>query len=136
MKYQTKFSLTNCVNNIDLAKKYFSQKDMTAVLNNDINLPQNIKDIVEKIEWVLEDNSSGYIELTTNIKLSDIYLKYLNHWVHKQCKDGLGEDFRQQDFSYYDDIGLIGYEGSDWDNSLVIAEFNWENDDYSFIEIN
>ena len=136
MIYRANFSLTNCVNNFDLANLYFSQKDMTAILKNDINFPQNIKDIVEKIEWILVDLSSGYIKLTTNEELTELNRNYLSNWVFKQCKDGIGEDFRQQNFAYYDDIGLVGYEGSGWDNTLIISEFDWRQNTYPFVKIN
>ena len=130
--YRTYFNLTNCVNDVSAARDYLTDDDMTVYLKNETRIPENVREAVVKIEWRLNDEWSGYIDLTTNCQLSAAELKPISEFVSGQNSDGLGEGFSQQDFAWYEDEGLIGYEGEDWDNEMVEAEFDWETNEYLF----
>ena len=132
MLYRTFFKLTACVNDLNAAKDYLTEDDMTVYLKEDSRIPKNISDAVTKIEWILKDEFSGCIDLTTTSELSTEDLKKISDWVKGQNSDGLGEGFEQQSFACYEDEGLTGYEGSNWDNETIMASFDWETNDYIF----
>ena len=135
MKYRTYFKLTACVNDLNAAQEYLKAEDMTIYLKEDSRL-KSVSQFVEKIEWILKDESSGYIDLTTNKELTAEQLAIISDWVSGQNSDGLGEGFEQQNFACYEDEGLIGYEGSKWDNETIIASFDWETNQYIFGAVN
>ena len=135
MKYRTYFKLTACVNDFNAAQEYLKEDDMTVYLKEDSRL-KSVSQFVEKIEWILKDESSGYIDLTTNKELTTEQLAIISDWVSGQNSDGLGEGFEQQDFACYEDEGLTGYEGSDWDNETIMASFDWQTNQYIFGAVN
>lgn len=130
--YRTYFKLTACVNDLSAAQEYLTEDDMTVYLKDDSRISEKVRNAVEKIEWVLKDEDSGYIELTTNEALSATELKEVSEYVSGQNSDGLGEGFEQQDFACYEDEGLEGYEDSDWDNESIMASFDWQSNEYIF----
>ena len=130
--YRTYFKLTACVNDLSAAQEYLTEDDMTVYLKEDSRISEKVRNAVEKIEWVLKEEDSGFIELTTNEALSATELKEVSEFVSGQNSDGLGEGFEQQDFACYEDEGLEGYEDSDWDNESIMASFDWESNDYIF----
>lgn len=130
--YRTYFKLTACVNDLSAAQEYLTEDDMTVYLKDDDRISEKVRNAVEKIEWVLKDEDSGYIELTTNEALSATELKEVSEYVSGQNSDGLGEGFEQQDFAYYEDEGLEGYAESDWDNETIMASFDWQSNEYIF----
>ena len=130
--YRTYFKLTACVNDLSAAQEYLTEDDMTVYLKDDSRISEKVRNAVEKIEWILKEEDSGFIELTTNEALSATELKEVSEFVSGQNSDGLGEGFEQQDFACYEDEGLEGYEDSDWDNESIMASFDWESNDYIF----
>lgn len=130
--YRTYFKLTACVNDLSAAQEYLTEDDMTVYLKDDDRISEKVRNAVEKIEWVLKDEDSGYIELTTNEALSATELKEVSKYVSGQNSDGLGEGFTQQSFAYYEDEGLEGYAESDWDNETIMASFDWQSNEYIF----
>lgn len=131
--YKTLFNLTACVNDFDAAYNYLLDDDMTVYLHNDTTrIPQEVRDAVTSIKWILKDECSGYIELETNRSLSAEELKYISSYVSGQNSDGLGEGFEDQDFACYDDEGLSGFDNDDWDNEEIRASFDWQINSYIF----
>lgn len=135
MIYRTQFKLTAAVNDFDAAYKYLTEDNMLLYLKGDRRCPDDTYSKITKIEWVLKDESSGYIQLDTAVELTQIELDNISDWVRGQCSDGLGEGFSQQKFAYYEDEGLTGFEGCDWDNEDICAEFDWETNEYKFTAI-
>lgn len=130
--YRTYFKLTACVNDLSAAQDYLTEDDMTQYLKDDNRISEDVRNAVEKIEWHLKDEDSGNIELTTNRALSATELKPISEWVSGQNSDGLGEGFEQQSFACYEDEGLDGYDGDDWDNECIMASFDWQSNEYIF----
>ena len=50
---------------------------MTKYLKDDNRIPEAVRNVVEQIEWHLKDESSGFVELSTNKALSSTELKYI-----------------------------------------------------------
>lgn len=130
--YRTYFKLTACVTDVLAAQDYLTEDDMTEYLKNDSRIPEDIRNAVENIEWHLKDEDSGHIELTTNRALSATEIKPISDWVSGQNSDGLGEGFEQQSFACYEDEGLDGYDGDDWDNETIMASFDWQSNEHIF----
>lgn len=126
--YRTYFKLTACVKDLSDAQAYLTADDMTKYLKDDNRIAEDIRNAVEKIEWRLKDESSGYVELLTNKALSATELKSISNFVSGQTSDGLGPGFEEQDFSNYQDSGLDGYEGSNWDDEQINVTFDWPNE--------
>ena len=133
--YRTYFNLTNAVNDFEEARQYLIADNMTTYLKSDSRIPENVRSAVDDIVWILKDIASGYIELTANRSLSTQELESISKFVSGQNSDGLGEGFEQQDFACYEDEGLTGYEGDDWDNEMIMASFDWQTNDYLFGEV-
>lgn len=133
--YRTYFNLTNAVNDFEEARQYLIEDNMTTYLKSDSRIPENVRSAVDNIVWILKDIASGYIELTANRSLSAQELESISKFVSGQNSDGLGEGFEQQDFACYEDEGLTGYEGDDWDNEMIMASFDWQTNDYLFGEV-
>lgn len=133
--YRTLFALTAPVTDILDANVYLHEEDMTIYLKDDNSISEDVRNAVEKIEWTLKDESSGYIELKTIRELSDTELKSISEFVSDQTSDGIGEGFESQSFAQYEDEGLDGYEGSDWDDEIITASFEWPNE-FIFEKVN
>lgn len=130
--YRTNFELTACVNDFCAARDYLVADNMTKYMQGDSLVPDETYAKIEKIEWILRNEWQGYIELKTKEKLTDNELEGISEWVAGQCDGGLGEGFEQQDFACYEEEGLEGYDGDDWDNEEILASFDWKNNDFIF----
>lgn len=100
--YQAQFNLTNCVNDIDAARAYLERDDMTPYLVEWMeNRPivSGYASKVEQIRFVLEDEDSGTIDVTTSSVFPDDVLEGISYWISGQASDGLGEGFEQQVFA-------------------------------------
>lgn len=97
-KYLQEFSMKSPVNDLEAAQNYLTEDDMTQYL------PENLKEKINKVEWQLNDESSGEIVVMANNELSEEEENELYDWIEGQNSDGLGEGFEQQEFaeSYYD----------------------------------
>lgn len=126
--YRTYFKLTACVKDLSDAQAYLTADDMTKYLKDDNRIAEDIRNAVEKIEWRLKDESSGYVELLTNKALSSTELKYISKFASGQASDGLGPGFEDQGFANYVDEGLEGFENSSWDDEVVKVMFEWPNE--------
>ena len=133
--YRTYFNLTNAVNDFEEARKYLTEDNMTVYLKGDSRIPEDVRSAVDNIVWILKDIASGYIELTANRSLSTQELESISKFVSGQNSDGLGEGFEQQDFAFYEDEGLVGYEGEEWDNEMITASFDWQTNNYLFEKV-
>ena len=124
VKYSQSFHLESPVNDIDEAQDYLSSDDMTQFV------PDELKGVISKAEWVLDDEESGNINIETTRQLTQYEQAILSDWISGQNSDGLGEGFEQQDFSggYYDpDSG----EGPYTYNEVVdIVSRNYDNMDF------
>lgn len=133
-RYVTRFELTNPVNDYDAAADYL-REPMTEYLINDLDYLhlEHLQGKIENIEWVLEDEESGYIELTTTEPIAWDDLVKISDWVRGQCSDGLGEGFEQQPFAEvrYKDEDEDGYLNYDTD----MASFDWRTNKYRFIKV-
>ena len=135
--YRTYFNLTNCVNDIEAAQDYLSDDDMTKYLVNDSSSSlKSCQSKISSIKWILDTVSSGHIDLETTEKLTTEELDSISDWVNSQNSDGLGEGFIDQPFATYEDTGLEGYNGSEWDNEVIVASFDWKSNSYKFKLIN
>ena len=97
-KYSRQFSMDAPVNDFEAANQYLTEDDMTQYL------PENLKEKINKVEWQLDDESSGEIIVMANKELSEEEEIQLKEWIDGQNSDGLGEGFEQQEFAetYYD----------------------------------
>ena len=97
-KYEQEFHLNAPVNDMDAAQEYLSEDDMSQYL------PDELKEAVKTVEWKLDDDESGKIEIHTTRELTPDEQSKLNDWIEGQNSDGLGEGFEQQEFAenYYD----------------------------------
>jgi hypothetical protein len=134
-RYVTRFELTNPVNDYDAAADYL-REPMTEYLIDDLDYLhlEHLQGKIENIEWVLEDEESGYIELTTTEPIAWDDLVKISDWVRGQCSDGLGEGFEQQPFAevrYEDEEDEYGYSNYDTD----MASFDWRTNKYRFIKV-
>lgn len=102
-KYVTDFHLEAPVNDYWAAYRYLTEDDMTQYLLGDSRIPQSAKDAVLSVEWVLEDEECGQVELYTTREMEQSELDAISSWVRGQNSDGLGEGFEQQDFAEYRD---------------------------------
>lgn len=132
-KYQTRFNLLAAVLDIDAAQAYLSEDDMLEYFDNEA-----IKRKLKSIDWILEDDVSGYIEVISNEELSDDELEEIADYIKGQNSDGLGEGFSSQDFANYDaNLYVLSgeeireYEKDDeLEEDWVMAKFDWESNDY------
>lgn len=133
--YETKFNLTNPVNDFDAASDYLSEDDMTEYLKDDIEYESGRgncdidPETIEHIEWILKDDQSGKVVLDTTSELTDPQLKYISQWVSGQCSDGIGEGFEQQSFA---EIYDVDEWGDPIDDTYDMASFDWETNNYPF----
>lgn len=133
--YRTYFKLEAPVNDLNDARDYLSSDDMTQYMKYDTR----VKDFyhkIDKIEWILTDESSGHIDLETSQELTDDELSNVSSWVSGQNSDGLGEGFEQQSFACYEDNDYYGYnedeDYDDYEDNFVMASFDWRTNDYKF----
>lgn len=98
LRYSQEFSMKSPVNDLEAAQNYLSDDDMTKYV------PDELLNVVQKAEWVLDDESSGHINIETSRELNAEEQKILSDWIEGQNSDGLGEGFEQQEFAenYFD----------------------------------
>ena len=113
--YRTNFELKyGGVLDLEEAQKYLSENDMTKWLllyladdytatYLDPNILSKLKENVVSIEWILENEEKGYIELQAKRELTTEELDIISGWVIGQNSDGLGEGFEQQEFAIHED---------------------------------
>lgn len=131
--YETKFRLTNPVNDIEAARLYLAEDDMTEYLWDYSSVNPDALKAIKKIEWILETEDSGKIILTSEKELDEKSLNEVSDWVRGQNSDGLGEGFEQQRFAteeIYDEYGDI-----DYDAEPIMSSFDWETNYYRFVEV-
>ena len=93
IKYTQKFHLENPLADTEEAQNYLSSDDMTQYV------PEDLKDVITKAEWVLDDDMTGHVDIETTRALTAKEQTDLSDWVEGQNSDGLGEGFEQQDFA-------------------------------------
>ena len=136
MLYRTYFNLEYPVKDFDAAYEYLIEDDMTKYLKGDNRCPDETK--INKIEWILEDEQSGHIDLITNQELSPKELDSISDWISGQNSDRIGESFEQKDFACYPESDLYDcdsyhYDDGDYDSfdeEYVMAEFDWKTNPY------
>lgn len=130
--YRTYFELLAPVTDLDDAQEYLKYDDMATYLRNDDRINLSVRNSVKSITWILNYEDSGYIELETVRELSEEELSQISRWVSGQCSDGLGEGMLNQDFANYY-IGEYSHDESyDDEENWVMAEFDWQTNDYIF----
>ena len=135
MLYRTYFNLDYDVLDFEEARLYLIEDDMTPFLKND--LPEETKNKIESITWILKTENSGQIDLVTTSKITDKELKTISEWVSGQNSDGLGEGFEQQDFAHYSVLEMEDNDDEFYSNDdYVMASFDWRSNDYDFTLIN
>lgn len=133
--YRTYFKLTACVNDFDAAYRYLREDDMKYYLKDDSRCPDDVYNKIISIDWILQDECSGYIELKTTEALNDVELNNISDWVSGQNSDGLGEGLSSQDFACYIDEDYdesYVYDTEDYEDYYITAEFDWQTNDYKF----
>lgn len=138
--YMTPFSLEYPVNDLKAAQEYLVAEDMTIYLKNDIkyraknDFITDFSDMIVSVEWSLEDEDSGQVNLSTYGPLTDNQLSVVSNWISGQNSDGLGEGFEQQPFAQinnYDDVEDDEFEEID---EVCMASFDWETNDYDLVQ--
>lgn len=128
VRYSARFSLEYPVNDFDAAYMYLTEENMTEYLHE---AEPDTQGVVELIEWVLEDEESGYIIVDATRELTDDESKRISEWIRGQCSDGLGEGFEQQDFSGPTDEEIEqGYEDGDYLIADCMSSFDWQTNTY------
>lgn len=131
IRYTTEFYLEYPVNDFGAADLYLAADDMTEYLHG---AESDTKDFVTNVEWILEDEESGYIIVDTNRELTDDESKRISEWIRGQCSDGLGEGFEQQDFAGPTDEEIEqGYEDGDDLIEECMSSFDWRTNKYLLI---
>ena len=112
--YRTNLELRFPVLDLGEAQKYLSENDTTKWLllhladdytatYLDPNILSKLKEDVVSIEWILENEEKGYIELQAKRELTTKELDIISSWVIGQNSDGLGESFAQKDFAIHEE---------------------------------
>jgi hypothetical protein len=129
--YRAEFRLMAEVKDFDAAYRYLTIDDMTGYLHDDDRVLG--RDKVISIEWILDDVSSGYIEVVASEELSEEEKKSISGWIKGQNSDGLGEGFEQQDWACYteEEYDEDGFYYDDY----IMASFDWETNDYELKEV-
>ena len=122
--YRTEFKLDCKLNDYEAAKEFFETCQIDQAIQVAYEL-SDIKDEILSIAWILENENSGYIELTTLIPFDESQLKRISDWVSYQCSDGLGDEFKQEDCS----IGITE------DGEYTAASFDFDTNAYIFEQL-
>ena len=130
MIYRTSFNLIAPVCDLEEAQRYLQENNISRYLKFS-RLSEDTLDKIDNIEWILQTENSGYIELTTSAPLTEQELSIVSDWVAGQNSDGLGEGFEQQEFACYSDTDYADYESETTDR-FVVASFDWKHNDYKF----
>ena len=158
MIYRTDFKLSAPVNDINEARNYLQEADMTSCLIADIDYVQDEgnscrrkgfigldSSLILSLKWELTDERHGYVELETKKSLSEKQLESVSDFVSGQNSDGLGEGFEQQEFAEcFDEEGydaaMERYEedGECYPSEVEYrnyASFDWKTNKYIFSEV-
>ena len=100
--YYIQFQLKYPVIDLEAARTYLTEDDMTKYLKEDTRIPESARDKVEHIEWKLQVEDHGVVEVITNDTLTDEENNKITSFISVQNSDGLGESMEQSDFAYYD----------------------------------
>lgn len=78
--YYLPFQLKYLVLDLEAAQNYLTEDDMTKYLKDDNRIPQSTRDRIEHIEWKLQSEDRGVIEVIVNgDELTDDENKKLFH---------------------------------------------------------
>lgn len=99
--YYVRFQLKYPVLDLEAAQNYLTEDDMTKYLKEDTRIPESARDKVVHIEWKLQVEDHGVVEVITNDVLTDKENNKIVHFIDGQA-DGLLEGMEQQDFACYD----------------------------------
>ena len=127
--YSTNFNLASPLGDMDQAQEYLSEDDMTKYFDD----KDSFKDAVVSMDWVLDDETGGHVEVKTNRELTSQEQKDLLDWIDGQNSDGLGEGFEQQDFAnaYWDpDTGDGPYTYSEAEQMIADKINDVEPEEY------
>lgn len=94
--YRKNFRLSREIDDVDAAREYLLEPDMTDYLKDYVS--RELASKITSIEWILLNSKQGYVELKTRSRLTADELDDVVNFVRGQDIDGLGEGFEQQDF--------------------------------------
>ena len=113
--YRTNFNLDGEVNDFQEAYDYLTEDNMTVYLKDDSRIPQEVRDAIVFIEWILDECDCGHIDLKTNRLMDEKELEFISSYVSGQNSDGLGEGFEQQDFADAYDEDAFNSDYQEWE---------------------
>jgi len=132
-KYVSSGTLTGTVNDVEAARKYLTEDDMTK------HMDDHLAPAVIDIRWDLKEDGRSYEVIALACKELEPYeMDQLAMWVNGQNSDGLGEGFEQQDFATDPD-----YEEPDYDedeyldgaDQLGMVSFDWKTNPSKFVKV-
>lgn len=128
-KYVTTGKLTGVVNDLEAARTYLTEDDMTQHLD--------VAPAVIDIRWNLKDDGQSYEVIALAYEeLLPYEMDQLAMWVNGQNSDGLGEGFEQQDFACLEEE-----EGYAEDDEILeerydlYASFDWKTNPNKFVKV-
>ncbi len=120
--YTTSGTLTNPVNDLDSARAYLAEDDMTQYAP--AGLP------IHDVRWDLLDEGSWKVTVVTDRELTEAESAEISEWISGQNSDGLGEGFEQQPFAEHCEYDRWGNMDED---SYVMSSFDWETNDCTLV---
>lgn len=123
VKYAADFNLAVQVNDLKKARSFLSEETMRDYVDIVADDGTPLKDKLERVDWVLENEDSGYIEVVALHELSDNERESLSDWILGQCSDGIGESFEQQEFAELE-----------CEEEYYMASFDWKFNKYELIK--
>ena len=133
LTYTTEFLLSNSVLDFDAAYNYLIEDDMTQYALEDMRIPVEGRDKIEKITWILVNDYKGYVEVKTNNYLTEKESEAISDWISGQNSDGLMENFGDL-FGYYidSDGNIVDSRYSlDGENEYIYPEPDWASNNYA-----
>lgn len=121
--YEAPFSLKIPVNDLEAAREYLAEEDMTEALAEQ---HPELREKVSFVEWKLKDEMSGVIRVETMNPLTEGESETISDWISAQCSDGIGEGFEQQDFA----TERFEEAEEDYDAEPQMASFDWDINSY------
>lgn len=139
-EYFADFKLECPVNDLEAARNYLTEDDMTKYLIGSIGYDKGMETLkpedIVSIKWKLLDDQKGKIILITTKELTAVESKAISDWIKGQNSDGLGECFEQQDFAENKDYDE-NYDDDDEDDDYycgndyyICASFDWRTNNY------
>ena len=129
--YKAKFKLTNPVIDIEEARKYLEQNDITRYMQYANYISNDTYREIDKLEIKLKTNKSGYVKMTTKSELSEKELDIISDWLKEQLIGDIGDSFSNEDFANYDATeyqDLIRAENGNLEQGFIRAEFDMDNE--------